>query len=205
MIESTILEGNHVILYPLGEEHIQGLVEAANENPSLYNLTYVPQDKATMTKYVVKAIEGRNLGTVYPWIIIGRDDNQIKGTTRFWNIEKWNWDSGHYLDRNAILDVCEIGHTWLRESAIRTGVNTETKLLLLTNLFENWNALRVCFRTDVRNKRSQAAIERIGGKFEGILRADRMAIDYTIRDSCRYSILYSEWQEIKENLLNMLK
>lgn len=200
-----VLEGRHVLLQPLKHSHIKGLIEAANENPSLFKWTYVPQDEPSMTKYVDRAIECRDLGIAYPFVIIGKKDNQIKGTTRYWNIEKWEWLSEHPLDREAKLDVCEIGHTWLRENAIRTAINTETKLLLLTNLFENWNALRVCFRTDVRNKRSQVAIERIGGKFEGILRADRMAIDYTIRDSCRYSILFSEWPGVKENLLKLLQ
>lgn len=205
MAETTILEGRHVLLQALKPSHIKGLIEAANENPSLFKWTYVPQDELSMTKYVEGAIESRDLGIAYPFVIIGKNDNQIKGTTRYWNIEKWEWPKGHPLDREATLDACEIGHTWLRENAIRTVINTETKLLLLSNLFENWNALRVCFRTDVRNKRSQSAIERIGGKFEGILRADRMAIDYTIRDSCRYSMLFSEWPDVKENLLKLLQ
>lgn len=204
MAEIIVLEGRHVLLQPLKHSHIKGLIEAANENPSLFKWTYVPQDESSMTKYVDRAIECRDLGIAYTFVIIGKNDNQIKGTTRYWNIEKWEWPGGHPLDREARLDVCEIGHTWLRENAIRTAINTETKFLLLTNLFENWNALRVCFRTDVRNKRSQAAIERIGAKFEGILRADRMAIDYTIRDSCRYSILFSEWPDVKENLRKLM-
>lgn len=205
MEETLVLEGAHVLLRPLAHSHIQGLLEAAHEDPSLYQWTYVPQDEAAMTRYVEEAIRARDLGTAFPWVIIGKNDQQIKGCTRYWNIEKWDWKSGHPLDRNAKLDVCEIGHTWLRANAIRTGINTEAKLLLLANLFENWHALRVCFRTDERNKRSQAAIARIGGIYEGNLRADRMAIDYTIRNSYRYSILHSEWEGVKENLLKILK
>ena len=68
-------------------------------------------------------------------------------------------------------DVCEIGYTWLAHRAIRTAANTEAKLLMLTHAFEVWQVLRVCLHTDARNERSRAAIERIGGKFEGILRA----------------------------------
>lgn len=200
-----ILEGKYVLLKPLEKIDIEGLVEASNENPSIYKFTNVPQNKETMTKYIEIALEGKRLGTAFPWTIIGKNDGQIKGTTRYWNVEKWEWPSGHSLDRNALFDVCEIGHTWLRYSAIQTAINTETKLLLLTNLFENWNALRVCFRTDARNQRSQTAIERIGGKFEGIIRADRMAVDYTIRDSYRYSILYSEWECVKNNLIKILQ
>ena len=68
-------------------------------------------------------------------------------------------------------DVCEIGYTWLSKAAIRTAANTEAKLLMLTHAFETWGVLRVCFHTDARNHRSAAAIERIGGRFEGILQS----------------------------------
>ena len=97
-------------------------------------------------------------------------------------------------------DACEIGYTWLTRSAIRTASNTEAKLLMLTHAFEVWHVLRVCFHTDARNQRSRAAFERIGGKFEGILRAHRMAADYTARDSVRFSIVAAEWPEVKERL-----
>ncbi len=73
-------------------------------------------------------------------------------------------------------DACEIGYTWLTRSAIRTGANTEAKLLMLTHAFESWQVLRVCLHTDVRNQRSRAAIERIGGQFEGILRSHRYKV-----------------------------
>ena len=86
----------------------------------------------------------------------------------------------------------------------RTGANTEAKMLMLTHAFESWQALRVCLHTDARNQRSRAAIERIGGKFEGILRAHRMAADFTPRDSVRYSILAAEWPEMKRNLSRLL-
>jgi len=75
---------------------------------------------------------------------------------------------------------------------------------MLTHAFEAWQVLRVCFHTDARNLRSRAARERIGGKFEGILRAHRMAADCTARDSVRYSIVAAEWPEVKERLVKML-
>jgi len=102
------------------------------------------------------------------------------------------------------IDACEIGHTWLAASAVRTPANTEAKLLLLTHAFETWRVLRVCLHTDVRNERSRAAIERIGGKFEGILRAHRMAADYTPRDSARFSIVAPEWPDVKQKLRSRL-
>jgi RimJ/RimL family protein N-acetyltransferase len=104
-----------------------------------------------------------------------------------------------------VLDVCEIGYTWLTRSAIRTAANTEAKLLMLTHAFETWQVLGVCFYTDARNQRSRAALERIGGKFDGILRAHRMAADYTARDSARFSIVAAEWPDVKQRLGRFLE
>jgi RimJ/RimL family protein N-acetyltransferase len=102
------------------------------------------------------------------------------------------------------MDACEIGYTWFTRSAIRTGANTEAKLLMLKHAFESWDALRVCLHTDARNQRSRAAIERIGGKFEGILRSHRMAADFIPRDSVRYSIIAAEWPAVEERLNHLL-
>jgi RimJ/RimL family protein N-acetyltransferase len=128
----------------------------------------------------------------------------VLGSTRFWNLERWLWPSGHARHGRPHPDACEIGYTWLTSGALRSGANTEAKLLLLTHAFEVWKVLRVCLHTDARNQRSRAAIERIGGKYEGILRAHRMAADFTARDSVRYSILEGEWPEVKERLERLL-
>ena len=87
---------------------------------------------------------------------------------------------------------------------MRTAANTESKLLMLTHAFEVWKVLRVCFHTDSRNQRSRAALERIGGQFEGVLRAHRMAADFIPRDSVRYSIVASEWPAARQRLLRLL-
>jgi N-acetyltransferase len=97
-------------------------------------------------------------------------------------------------------DACEIGYTWFTRSATRTAANTEAKLLMLSHAFEVWQVLRVCFHTGARNQRSRAAHERIGGKFEGVLRSHRMAADCTARESVRYSILIAEWPAAKVKL-----
>jgi RimJ/RimL family protein N-acetyltransferase len=76
---------------------------------------------------------------------------------------------------------------------------------MLTHAFESWEVLRVCFHTDARNERSRAALERIGGKFEGILRAHRMAADFTPRDSVRFSILVEERPEVKIRLSELVE
>ena len=128
-------------------------------------------------------------------------DSVVIGSTRFWNLERWSWPDGHPSYGRPEPDACEIGYTWLTPSAIRTAANTEAKLLMLTHAFEIWQVLRVCFHTDARNTRSRAALERIGGQFEGILRAHRMAADYIPRDSLRFSIIASEWPSVKQRLL----
>ena len=104
----------------------------------------------------------------------------------------------------GVPDACEIGYTWYAHSAIRTAANTECKLLMLAYAFETWRVLRVCLHADARNLRSRAAIERIGGWFEGILRAHRMAADFIARDSARYSIVAAEWPEVKAKLVQFL-
>jgi RimJ/RimL family protein N-acetyltransferase len=100
--------------------------------------------------------------------------------------------------------VGEIGYTWLTAPAIRTAANTEAKFLMLAHAFETWKMLRVCLHTDARNERSRAAIERIGGRFEGILYAHRMAADFTPRDSARYSIVAADWPNVKGRLMQRL-
>ena len=123
----------------------------------------------------------------------------------FFDIESWAWPEGHERHGRQNPDVCEIGYTWLTRNAIRTAANTEAKLLMLTHAFEVWQVLRVCLHTDARNQRSQAAIERIGGRFEGVLRAHRMAADFVPRDSYRYAIVAAEWPALKPRLAARLR
>jgi len=144
-------------------------------------------------------------GTAVPFVIVRAEDNAIIGSTRFWNIEFWNWPQGHPRCGREQPDACEIGYTWLTPCAIRTGVNTEAKYLMLHHAFEEWGVLRVCLHTDLRNLRSQAAIERLGAKKEGVLRAHRLAADSTPRDSVRYSIVAAEWPEVRSRLLHFLE
>jgi RimJ/RimL family protein N-acetyltransferase len=171
---------------------------------SLYQWSAVPKNKNEAARYVDTAIAWREAGTAVPFATVRLSDNTVIGSTRFWNLERWLWPAGHPSHGRAFPDACEIGHTWLGRSAIRTAANTEAKLLMLTHAFEVWQVLRVCLHTDARNVRSRAAIERIGGKFEGILRAHRMAADYTPRDSVRYSIMASEWPEVQARLRGLL-
>lgn len=143
-------------------------------------------------------------GTAVSFAVVRAADEVVIGSTRFFNLERWAWPQGHPLRGRGVPDACEIGYTWFAHTAIRTAANTEAKLLMLTHAFERWEVLRVCFHTDVRNARSRAALERIGGRFEGILRAHRMAADLIPRDSARYSIIAAEWPSVKQRLLRLM-
>jgi RimJ/RimL family protein N-acetyltransferase len=204
MIESLVLNGNHIRLEPLQQSHADALAAAAAVDPKLYQWSPVPQTKAEATNYIATAIGWREAGTALPFAIIRKNDGAVVGSTRFWNIEYWSWPDSHARHGRSFPDVCEIGYTWLARSAIRTAANTESKFLMLSHAFEIWGALRVCLHADARNVRSQAAIARIGGVREGILRVHRMAADFKPRDSVRYSVIASEWPGVKQRLSKFL-
>jgi RimJ/RimL family protein N-acetyltransferase len=197
------LTGKYIRLEPLSPDHAAGLAAASAVDPSLYSLSPVPQGVGAANRYIEKALAMRDAGTAVPFATVRLSDGVTIGSTRLWDMERWAWPEGHPRHSRAEPDVCEIGHTWLTKSAIRTGVNTEAKLLMLTHALETWKVLRVCLHTDSRNKRSWAAIERIGGKFEGILRAHRIAADFIPRDSARFSIVAAEWPEAKARLIKL--
>lgn len=200
-----MLKGRYIRLEPLEKRHIPALLAAAAADPSVYQWTLVPQTEAGMTRYVETALAWRDAGTAQPFATVRLQDETVIGCTRFWNIERWGWPEGHARHGRSAPDVCEIGYTWLTRPAIRTAANTEAKLLMLTHAFESWQTVGVCLYTDARNAQSRAAIERIGGRLDGILRAHRMASDYTPRDSARYSIVAAEWPAVKERLTGMLE
>jgi RimJ/RimL family protein N-acetyltransferase len=202
-IEAPVLSGQHVRLEPLGHRHVDGLVAASAVDPSLYQWSPIPQGKQAAATYVNTALAWLNAGSAVPFATVRIADDEVIGSTRFFNIDRWEWPQGH-ARHGSVLDACEIGYTWLTRSAIRTPANTEAKLLMLTHAFETWKALRVCFHTDARNQRSRAALERIGGKMEGVLRSHRMAADFIPRDSACFSIVATEWPEVKLRLARLL-
>jgi len=205
-MENLQLSGKHVRLEPLDHRHIDGLAAAAaaDRDRALYQWSPIPQGKAETIRYVETAMAWLNAGSALPFATVRVEDDVVIGSTRFFDLERWAWPPGHARHGRQAPDVCEIGYTWLTRSAIRTRANTEAKLLMLTHAFETWEVLRVCLHTDVRNQRSRAAIERIGGKFEGILRSHRMAADFVARDSARFSIVAAEWPEVKQRLTRLL-
>jgi N-acetyltransferase len=198
------LAGTQVRLEPLDHRHAAGLLAAAANDGGLYRWSPVPRTAAEVHRYIETAARARDAGTEVPFATVRAADGEVLGSTRFWNIERWTWPEGHARHGRQTPDACEIGYTWLAPAAIRTGVNSEAKLLMLTQAFEQWQVLRVCFHTDARNARSRAALERIGARYEGILRAHRIAADYTARDSARFSILAAEWPEVRNRLQRRL-
>ena len=199
--DKIILHGNHIRLEALELTHVDALAAAAAGDASLYRWSPVPQGTVQAADYVATALAWKDART---FVIVRVVDDLVIGSTRFWNLEFWAWPQTHPSHGRGVPDACEIGYTWLAQSAIRTAANTEAKFLMLSHAFEVWRVVRVCFHTDARNQRSRAALERIGAKFEGILRAHRMAADFIPRDSVRYSIVAAEWPAARERLVQLL-
>ena len=191
-IEVEELIGERVELRALKAEHAAGLYEAG-KYPEIW--TYMPVkpvlEMADMARVAKEAIARRREHLEWPFVIVDRATNTIVGSTRFLDIDKKN-------------KAVEIGWTWLTPSAWRTPINTECKLLLLRHAFETAGAIRVCLKTDSRNLRSQAAIERIGGGREGVLRRHRILPDGYVRDSVYFSITDLDWPDVKAKLERML-
>ena len=205
-ISNPTLSGHRVRLEPLQRQHVDGLLAAAkNDDPELYRWTVVPQDRDRMLAYVDEAIGWREAGSAIPFVTLRVSDSTIIGCTRFFDLERWDWPAGHPRHGRPQPDVGEIGYTWLNQAAIRTGANTEAKLLMLDYGFETLGMVRICLQTHSCNARSRTAIEGIGGRFEGIIRASKLAPDGSPRDSARFSIVAEEWPSVKEGLNRKLR
>jgi RimJ/RimL family protein N-acetyltransferase len=191
-----------VALQPLSMDHSAGLMEAASSGRGTYTLTLVPASLDAMRVYVELALAEQTRGVSVPFATCDARSGRVVGCTRFMNIERWTWPPpGSPLQRSAEhADAVEIGATWLSPDAQRTAVNTHAKLLMLTHAFEAWEVRRVMLKTDARNVRSRTAIERLGARLDGVLRANMPAFDGAVRDSAFYSILAAEWPEVKTRL-----
>lgn len=185
------LTGQLVQLQPLQAEHQSALIAAASDG-ELWNSTVTNIPSATTcADYIAAALAGEQAGNMLPFAILNQRTGQIVGSTRLWKIDLVN-------------RKLEIGHTWLAKSAQRTGINTEAKYLLLAHAFEVLRCVRVQLSTDELNEQSRAAILRIGAKFEGILRKERIMPNGRVRNSVRFSIIDSEWEEVKSRLLEKM-
>jgi len=191
-VQPITLTGKLVRLEPLSIEHAEELFAAA-QDPDIW--AYMPVNPsgslADTHRWITTALRNQEAGTENPFAIRELSSGRICGSTRYMNI--WPHDRG-----------LEIGWTWLGASARRTGINTECKFLLLQHAFEALGAIRMQLKTDSRNLRSQHAIERIGGIKEGTLRNHMILPDGYYRHSVYFSIIASEWPNVKANLLRMM-
>ena len=186
-VRPVLLEGRGIRLEPLKAEHADGLATAARDG-SLWELwfTAVPLPER-MGEYVAAALKGQHEGHMLPWVVRDGASGAIIGSTR-------------YHDIIAAVDRVEIGYTWYAQSRWRTNVNTTCKLLLLTHAFEQLGCKVVGLRTDNFNVRSQRAIEALGAKKDGVIRHHAARRDGTVRDSVLYSILATEWPDVRRHL-----
>jgi RimJ/RimL family protein N-acetyltransferase len=184
----VILEGLHVRLEPLASSHAPELLAAAQDD-SIWRYMPIarPRTLLELEGMIAEALAAQERGEQLPFAIVERTSGRAVGSTR-------------YLDIRAPHRGLEIGWTWLATAAQRTALNTECKLLLLTHAFEALGCLRVQLKTDLRNLRSQAAIERLGAKKEGVLRKHYVLWDGYVRDSVMYSITEAEWPAVKQKL-----
>lgn len=201
--DDLTLSGRRVRLEPLSLAHVRGLVVAASESRETYGLTRVPDGAEAMGRWVQVALGERERGLSVPFVTVDLARGAVVGSTRFLNIETWTWASGERARPVPAVpfEAAEIGATWLAASAQRTAVNTEAKLLMLTHAFEVWRLRRVNLKTDARNARSRTAIERLGARLDGVLRAHMPSSDDRVRDTALYSILASEWPSVREHLV----
>lgn len=201
----VVLGGRLVRLEPLAEAHYEGLCAAARHERETFPLTTVPQTREGMRRWLDQALAAAARGLAVPFATVDLADGALVGSTRFGNLERWEWPQEAALRPAGGVDAVEIGWTWLAPRAQRSGINTEAKLLMLQHAFGRWQVHRVTLKTDARNQRSRSAIERIGGRLDGILRAHLAASDGGLRDSAVYSILASEWPQVEERLRARLR
>ena len=192
-LQPVTLEGRLVRLEPLSEAHLPELFYAArNEHIWKYMFYGDMREQAQMEAFVTQAIRLREAGTDLPFAVIDKASGRTIGSTRF-------------------RDICmkhmklEIGGTWYAPEYQRSGVNLESKYLLLRHAFETFGILRVQFKTDIRNARSRQSLEKMGATQEGILRRSAIMPDGVIRDTAIYSILDTEWGMVKQGIETRLQ
>lgn len=191
-MEPVQLRGRMVWIEPLVLDHAPGLLAAADCDEVFAWLPYPrPVDLDQARAWIEDALADRRAARRVPFAVLSAADARVIGSTSFWDFDA----------NNAHV---EIGSTWLSRDSWRSGCNVEAKLLLMTHAFEALGLERVALRTDIRNERSQRAIERLGAIREGVHRHEMRRRDGSWRDSVHYSILRSEWPAAKERLTTRL-
>ncbi|MEH0418376.1 GNAT family N-acetyltransferase [Streptomyces sp. B21-083] len=194
-LDGPVLEGSLVRLEPLDHRHAPDLAAAAEEDRGSYRFTWVPR-AAEVGEYIDAQHARAAAGQLAPYAQVDRASGRAVGATAYWDPRRWLEGDG--------LSAIEVGFTWLAASAQGTGLNTEAKYLLFRHAFENWDVARVDLKTDARNGRSRAAIERTGARFEGVLRnwsrSWAPGEDGRLRDSAIFSITSEEWPACRTGL-----
>ncbi|WP_216213632.1 GNAT family N-acetyltransferase [Amycolatopsis aidingensis] len=181
------LTGDRVRLEPLGTRHAEGLYRAGRD-PGIWTWLASRQPASLAdTRAQIEHILAQP--DRLAWAQLDTRTGRVAGTTSYYRIDP--------VDRNLL-----IGHTWIGPPWQRTPLNTEAKLLLLRRAFEVLGAVRVAWETDIRNERSQRAIERLGATREGVLRAHRIRTDGSLRDTVIYSVTAAEWPAVRDQLLS---
>ena len=185
-LEPMTLRGAYARLVPLSRAHLDGLTEAVRDG-EMWRLWYtsVPAPERMLAE-IERRLALQAEGTMLPFTVLDASGT-ISGMTSYMNIE---------IAHRRL----EIGSTWLREGVQRSPLNTQCKLLLLTQAFEVLDCIAVELRTHFFNHQSRRAIERLGAKLDGVLRSHQILADGTLRDTCVYSITASEWPAVKANL-----
>ena len=183
----VILEGSKVRLEPLDASHIPALMEIGRQEAIWGFISINGADNAILSAHLKSAMLKRATGEQYPFTVIDKVTGKVIGSTLFHNI---------FPEHRKL----EIGWTWYDPAYWRTGYNRECKLLLLTYCFETLKTIRVQLVTDENNHRSRTAILGIGATFEGILRNERIRGNGAYRNTAMYSIIESEWNEVKDLL-----
>jgi RimJ/RimL family protein N-acetyltransferase len=186
-VEPVVLSGGVIRLEPLREHHVEALWIVGSD-PDLWRLTSARiYSLADMRAYVNDALRDEEVGRALPFATVEIASGRVIGTTRFGSIAP---------EHRRV----EIGWTFLAKPWQRTAANTEAKYLMLRHAFEVWDCIRVELKTSALNDQSRNAMLRIGAKEEGILRSHMINGDGSIRDTVYYSVIASEWPEVKTNL-----
>ena len=182
-IEPVTLTGEHVILEPAADRHLPDLLAAAAD-PDVW--TWMPWRRPTDADELAALLEGER-AIAYPFAQLDATSGRAVGITTYRDVD----------ERNRTL---EVGGTWIGRPWWRTAINTEAKLLFLGHAFDALGANRVAIKTDIRNERSQAAIERLGAVREGVVRHQYIRPDGTLRDTVLYSVVPEEWPAVRAHL-----
>ncbi|HEX2096944.1 MAG TPA: GNAT family N-acetyltransferase, partial [Solirubrobacterales bacterium] len=189
---TTRLEGSLVVLEPLEPDHAEGLWDAA-QAPEIWTwLAHVGKSREYFDRWLETTLEAAAGGAEGPFAIRRRASGRLVGSSR-------------YLAVRPADRALEIGWTWFSPSAWQTGVNVETKLLMLGHAFETLGCVRVELKTDARNERSRRAMAALPAQFEGIMRKHMIVPDVGVRDSAYFSIVDDEWPQVRANLERRLR